>query len=92
MTNNRYPEIKQLIINVFQKCTHLQTLKECRQKFMVSVFTCFSSIKTVWRKLKKEWLNPEDYLYKDKLFYAVNRCMASLGHDLMINFSHFNAN
>ena len=45
MTNNRYPEIKQLIINVFQKCTHLQTLKECRQKFMVSVFTCFSSIK-----------------------------------------------
>jgi transposase len=47
---------------------------------------------TVWRKLKKEWLNPEDYLYKDNLFYAVNRCMADLGHNLKINFSHFNIN
>ena len=47
---------------------------------------------TIWRKLKKEWLNPEDYLDKDKLFYAVNRCLANLGHDLMINFSHFNVN
>jgi len=44
----------------------------------------------VWRKLKKEWLNPEDYLYKDKLFYAVNRCMASVGHSLRIKFSEFN--
>ena len=47
---------------------------------------------TVWRKLKKEWLNPEDYLYKDKLFYAVNRCMADSGHNLEINFPHFNIN
>ena len=47
---------------------------------------------TVWRKLKKECLNPEDYLYKDNLFYAVNRCMADLGHNLKINFSHFNIN
>jgi transposase len=47
---------------------------------------------TVWRKLKKEWLNPEDYLYKDNLFYAVNRCMADLGHNLKIKFSHFNIN
>lgn len=47
---------------------------------------------TIWRKLKKEWLNPEDYLYKDKLFYSVNRCMASLGTTLNINFSHFNIN
>jgi transposase len=47
---------------------------------------------TIWRKLKKEWLNPEDYLYKDNLFYAVNRCLAELGHNLMIKFSHFNIN
>ncbi|GHT74895.1 hypothetical protein AGMMS50262_08780 [Bacteroidia bacterium] len=47
---------------------------------------------TLWRKLKKEWLNPEDYLYKDTLFYATNRCLASLGENLKINFSHFNAN
>ncbi|MDR2138776.1 MAG: transposase [Tannerella sp.] len=47
---------------------------------------------TVWRKLKKEWLNPEDYLYKENLFYAVNRCMAALENCLRINFSHFNIN
>lgn len=47
---------------------------------------------TMWRKLKKEWLNPQDYLYKDNLFYAVNRCMAGLGHELNIRFSNFNIN
>ena len=47
---------------------------------------------TVWRKLKKEWLNPEDFLYKDNLFYVVNRCMADLGNNLKINFSDFNIN
>jgi len=47
---------------------------------------------TLWRKLKKEWLNPEDYLDKDKLFYAVNRCLANVGRSLKINFSHFNLN
>ena len=45
---------------------------------------------TMWRKLKKEWLNPEDYLYKDDLFYAVNRCMANVGHSWSIKFSDFN--
>jgi len=45
---------------------------------------------TLWRKLKKEWLNPEDYLQKDMLFYAVNRCLANVGVNLCINFSHFN--
>ncbi|MDR0605385.1 MAG: IS630 family transposase [Bacteroidales bacterium] len=47
---------------------------------------------TLWRKLKKEWLNPEDYLYRDNLFYAINRCMASLGNCLNIRFAHFNIN
>jgi transposase len=47
---------------------------------------------TLWRKLKKEWLNPEDYLTKDTLFYALNRCMANVGVNLNINFSHFNLN
>jgi transposase len=28
---------------------------------------------TVWRKLKKEWLDPEYYLEKENLFYATNR-------------------
>jgi len=47
---------------------------------------------TLWRKLKKEWLNPEDYLSKEQLFYATNRCLANVGGNLKINFSHFNLN
>jgi transposase len=47
---------------------------------------------TLWRKLKKEWLNPEDYLGKDELFYATNRCLANVGMNLKIKFSHFNIN
>lgn len=47
---------------------------------------------TMWRKLKREWLVPEDYLEKDGLLYAVNRCMANIGTHLKINFSPFNAN
>lgn len=47
---------------------------------------------TIWRKLKKEWLDPEDYFEKDSLFYATNRCLANLGGSLKINFSPFNIN
>lgn len=47
---------------------------------------------TLWRKLKMEWLAPEDYLEKESLQYAVNRCMANIGDHLKISFSLFNAN
>ena len=47
---------------------------------------------TLGRKLKKEWLDPEDYLSRDTLGYALNRCMADMGNGTKINFSHFNAN
>lgn len=47
---------------------------------------------TLWRKLKCEWLVPEDYLEKDSLLYAVNRCMANIGKELTIKFSPFNEN
>lgn len=47
---------------------------------------------TLWRKLKKEWIVPEDYLEKDALSYAVNRCLANVGEKLTINFSPFNLN
>ena len=47
---------------------------------------------TMWRKLKTEWLYPEDYLEKDSLFYAINRCMTNIGTNIKINFSDFNAN
>jgi transposase len=47
---------------------------------------------TVWRKLKKEWLDPKDYLEKDSLRYATNRWLAALGNQVYINFCHFNEN
>jgi transposase len=47
---------------------------------------------TLWRKLKKEWLKPDEYLEKDKLFYAANRCLANVGKQLNINFSPFRLN
>ncbi len=47
---------------------------------------------TLWRKLKKEWLNPEDYINKDMLFYATNRCLSNVGNNLKINFCHYNEN
>jgi transposase len=37
---------------------------------------------TLWRKLKSEWLTVEDYLEQDRLFYATNRCLASVGTHL----------
>lgn len=47
---------------------------------------------TVWRKMKGQWIDPEDYLEKDSLFYAVNRFLANLGKNITINFSDFNLN
>jgi hypothetical protein len=47
---------------------------------------------TLWRKLKKEWLNPEDCQGRDELFYAINRCLANAGVNLKIKLSHFNLN
>ena len=45
---------------------------------------------TLWRKLKGEWLQPDDYPEQDRLLYAVNRCLANVGRELTINFSPFN--
>lgn len=47
---------------------------------------------TMWRHLKGGWLKAEDYLEDESLAYALNRCMANVGSNLMINFSPFNAN
>lgn len=44
---------------------------------------------TLWRKMKKEQIDPEDYTEKDKLFYAVNRCLAQIGTGWRIQFSKF---
>jgi transposase len=47
---------------------------------------------TLWRKLKKEQLDPRDYFNKDTLFYAVNRCLGQVGNLWKIQFSSFNIN
>lgn len=47
---------------------------------------------TLWRKIKKEQIDPSDYIEKDTLFYAVNQCLAQIGNIWKINFSDFNIN
>jgi transposase len=47
---------------------------------------------TLWRIMKTKWIDPDDYLEKDALFYAVNRCFANIGKKIVINFSDFNVN
>ncbi len=42
-----------------------------------------------WQILKGNWLVPEDYLEKDTLFYALNRCMENVGKELEIKFKPF---
>jgi len=78
MTNNRYPNIKSLIINVFSKCTHLKTLKECRQKFIINVFACFSSVKG-----KINFLQMSRFSNKCEQYFRIN-------FENKFNFQDFN--
>ena len=78
MTNNRYPNIKTLIINVFAKSTHLKTLKECRQKFIINVLTCFSSIKG-----KINFLQMSRFSNKCEQYFRIN-------FENKFNFQDFN--
>jgi|GEM_PF-1323838 hypothetical protein len=45
---------------------------------------------TLWRKIKKEQIDRTDYVNKDTLFYAANRCLAQFGVGWKIRFSNFN--
>lgn len=42
---------------------------------------------TLWRKLKYEWLKPQDYLCFDNLHYATQLALAAVGSRLNIAFS-----
>lgn len=44
----------------------------------------------LWRKLKYEWLQAEDYATTDGLFYQVRQVLAAVGKSLKIGFSDFN--
>ena len=43
----------------------------------------------LWRKLKYEWLRPEDYADEDALRLAVWKALSAVGHSLSIAFSPF---
>ena len=43
----------------------------------------------LWRKLKYEWLRPEDYTDAQRLHYAVWQALAVVGKSLRIQFSQF---
>lgn len=43
----------------------------------------------LWRKLKYEWLQPQDYASADSLFYQVRQALAAVGSLLTIQFSDF---
>jgi transposase len=44
---------------------------------------------TLWRKLKYEWLQAEDYAATDGLFYQVRQALSAVGKGLKIRFSEF---
>ena len=48
-------------------------------------------IEILWRKLKYEWLRPQDYLCEDTLFYTVTQILAAVGLSLSITFADFEA-
>lgn len=43
----------------------------------------------LWRKLKYQWLRPQDYLDTQTLFYQVRQALAAVGTLLQIHFAPF---
>ena len=41
---------------------------------------------TLWRVMKTKWIRPQDYMSKDELAYAINRCLANVGKELRNKF------
>lgn len=46
-------------------------------------------VETLWRKLKYEWLSPNDYQDKENLFYQIRLALTAVGQSLFIRFSKF---
>ena len=44
-------------------------------------------IEILWRKLKYQWLRPEDYLAQDLLFYAVTQILTAVGKSLSVDLA-----
>jgi hypothetical protein len=78
MTNNSYPNIKSLIVNILSASANFKTLKECRKNFIVSVLTCFSSIRG-----KINFLQMERFSKKCEQYFRIN-------FENKFNFQDFN--
>ena len=46
-------------------------------------------VETLWRKLKYQWLQPQDYLDTQRLFYQVRQALAAVGTLLQIHFTPY---
>lgn len=46
-------------------------------------------VEVLWRKLKHQWLRPQDYLETQTLFYQVRQALAAVGSLLKIHFKPF---
>lgn len=46
-------------------------------------------VEVLWRKLKYQWLRPQDYLETPLLFYQVRQALAAVGSLLRIHFAPF---
>jgi transposase len=49
-------------------------------------------VEVLWRKLKYQWLRPQDYLEPQTLFYQVHQALAAVGTLLKIHFAPFQHN
>lgn len=56
------------------------------------VGTRLNIVEVLWRKLKYQWLRPQDYLQNDALFYRVTQALAAVGSLLKIHFAPFQHN
>jgi len=77
MTNNSYPNFKTLIINALSGCVGFK-LKECRKKFIINTFLCFSAIKG-----KINFLQMERFSDRSEQYFRIN-------FENKFNFQDFN--
>jgi transposase len=75
-----------------------QEIQECRAAwqerglflFYLPAYSPHLNItETLWRKLKGEWLQPQDYVDAETLSYQVHQALSAVGSLLKIHFSDF---
>ena len=63
----------------------------CSFGFLPTYSPQLNIAEVLWRKLKYEWLRPEDYADKETLRHAVWQALMAVGGALNIAFSDFTA-